>query len=151
LNLALNVPQYPVFRSFQIIGGLEIQPKPRGGMKVTRKPQGSIRRHPPALVNDLRNSRNRNVEIEGQTIHAEFERLHEFCAQNFARVDRRKSFLRLSHECSLMIVDDINIVCIALAPYKAEPPLVVDPDAVLSLSIAVQGFQTISRRSYQVS
>jgi hypothetical protein len=50
-----------------------------------------------------------------------------------------------------MIVDDLNLVCVPLAPNKTEPPLVVDPDAVLSSSIAVQGFQTIPRRSNQVS
>src|SRR5580704_11672266 len=51
----------------------------------------------------------------------------------------------------LMIVDDLNFVSVALAPNKTKPPLVVDSDAVLSFSIAMQRFQTISRRRHQVS
>jgi len=35
---------------------------------------------------------------------------------------------------SSMIVDDLDFVRIALGPNKADAPLLVDPDAVLSLS-----------------
>jgi hypothetical protein len=49
------------------------------------------------FVNDLRNTRHRNVEIQRQPIHAEFRRLHEVRAQNFAGMDGGKAFLRLSH------------------------------------------------------
>ncbi len=50
-----------------------------------------------------------------------------------------------------MIIHDLDIVCVPFAPNEADTPLVVDPDAVLPLSVAVQGFQAISRRRYQVS
>jgi hypothetical protein len=52
---------------------------------------------------------------------------------------------------SLMIVDDLKVVGVPLAPDEAEPPLVVDSDAVLFLSVAVQCLQAISRRRNKVS
>ena len=49
-----------------------------------------------------------------------------------------------------MIIDDFNVVCISFSPNKTEAPLlVIDPDVALPLSVAVQGFQAISRRRYQ--
>jgi hypothetical protein len=49
-----------------------------------------------------------------------------------------------------MIVDDLNVVGVPFAPDKAKTPLVVDPNAVLPLSVTVQSFQAISRRRHQV-
>src|ERR1019366_4946360 len=44
----------------------------------------------------------------------------------------------------LVIVHDLNFVSIALAPNEAQTPLVVNANAVLSLSAAMQSFQAIS-------
>jgi hypothetical protein len=49
-----------------------------------------------------------------------------------------------------MIVYDLDIVGISVAPTKADPPLVIDPNAVLSLSITGQPLQPIAGRSAQV-
>ena len=46
-----------------------------------------------------------------------------------------------------MIVGYLDIVGIATGPGKTNSPLVVDSNAVLSLSIAFQGFESISRRN----
>jgi hypothetical protein len=35
-----------------------------------------------------------------------------------------------------MIVDDFNLVHIAISPNKTDAPLIVDPDAVLSRSVS---------------
>jgi hypothetical protein len=50
-----------------------------------------------------------------------------------------------------MIIDNFYVVGVPFAPDEAEPPLLIDPDAVLSLSVAMQKFQAISRRRGQVS
>ena len=50
-----------------------------------------------------------------------------------------------------MVVDDLNIMGVAVAPAKADPPLVIDSDAVLSFSIAQQALQPIAGRSPEVS
>jgi len=42
-----------------------------------------------------------------------------------------------------MIIHNLNIMCIALSPTKANAPLVIDPDAMLSRSVAGQSFQSV--------
>jgi len=51
---------------------------------------------------------------------------------------------------SLVIIYDLNFPSRAFAPLKAYPPLIVDPDAVLSAPIAAQRFKAVSRRSPQI-
>jgi hypothetical protein len=68
-------------------------------------------------------------KIQSQLVHAEAERLHELLAQNLARMHRLQS---LGHRVLLMVVRDFDVVGVALAPSKTDPPLVVDPNAVLS-------------------
>jgi hypothetical protein len=49
-----------------------------------------------------------------------------------------------------VIIDDLDAVRIAFGPSKADTPLVVDPNAVLSRSIAVEFLKTIPRRHAKV-
>ena len=44
-----------------------------------------------------------------------------------------------------MVVDDLDLVCMALSPDKTDSPLIVDPDGVLSFARASQSFKAISR------
>jgi hypothetical protein len=50
-----------------------------------------------------------------------------------------------------MIVDYRGLICIALPPFKANSVLVVNPDTVLSLPAAVQGFQVIPWRYPEIA
>jgi hypothetical protein len=45
-----------------------------------------------------------------------------------------------------MIVHDLDIQRVIGAPAKAHPPLVVDPNAVLALAIALQCFEPVAGR-----
>jgi hypothetical protein len=45
-----------------------------------------------------------------------------------------------------MVVDDLHAVCIAIPPFEAHPPLVVDADAVEAGAIASKLFQPVTRR-----
>ena len=49
-----------------------------------------------------------------------------------------------------MIVDYAHLVCIAAFPAKANPVLLVDPDAVLILAITRQFFQPVARQDTQI-
>jgi hypothetical protein len=49
-----------------------------------------------------------------------------------------------------VIIHDFYVVGIAAAPNKADAPLLVDADAVLALSIALQRFQVITWRRPQI-
>jgi len=50
-----------------------------------------------------------------------------------------------------VIIDNFNVVGVTVAPDETQPPLIVDPNAVLPFSIAVQSFKTIGGWRSQVS
>jgi hypothetical protein len=45
---------------------------------------------------------------------------------------------------ALVIVHDRNVEHVSVTPHKTQPPLVVDPNAVLTLPVTPQCFQTVS-------
>ena len=49
-----------------------------------------------------------------------------------------------------MIIDDFDVPGFAISPYKADPPLIVDANAALASTIAVQRFETVPRGSTQI-
>jgi hypothetical protein len=51
----------------------------------------------------------------------------------------------------LVIVHDLDFVSVAFSPHEAETALVVNPNAILPLAIAMQCFQAIARRSCQIA
>lgn len=50
-----------------------------------------------------------------------------------------------------MVVHDFHLIRISIFPQEADTPLIVDPDTVLTLSIAAQRLQAIPRRNRQVT
>ena len=44
----------------------------------------------------------------------------------------------------LMIVDDLNVGRIAVAPVEADPPLQVNPHAILSMAFATKLFESVA-------
>ena len=50
-----------------------------------------------------------------------------------------------------MIIDDLNLFRSTAFPRKAYPPPIVDPDAVQSFPVSVQGFQPIAGRSRKIA
>jgi hypothetical protein len=46
----------------------------------------------------------------------------------------------------IVVVDDLNLERVAIAPDETNAPLVIDPDAVLTSAIAGQCFQAVVRR-----
>lgn len=49
-----------------------------------------------------------------------------------------------------MIVHDFNVMCLAVAPHETDPPLVVDPDAMLSCAITFERFKAIAGWNAQI-
>jgi len=50
-----------------------------------------------------------------------------------------------------VIVGDLHVVGITASPAKANPPLVVDPDAVLILAISGELFEAVPRRHSEIA
>ena len=49
-----------------------------------------------------------------------------------------------------MVVDDFHVVGFALPPHEADAILIIDPDAVPALALAVQRLQHVSGRHAQI-
>jgi hypothetical protein len=49
-----------------------------------------------------------------------------------------------------MVVDDLDIVGMAIVPFEADPPLVVDPDGPLAFPLAPQGLKPVSGRNPEI-
>jgi len=48
-----------------------------------------------------------------------------------------------------VVVHDLDVDWANARPYEADSPLVIDANAVLTLSIALQGLKAVARRSLQ--
>ena len=49
-----------------------------------------------------------------------------------------------------MIIDDLDIECVTVTPPEADPPLLVDPNAVLALPITLQSLKLIRARNRKI-
>jgi len=49
-----------------------------------------------------------------------------------------------------VIVDDLNVLCVAIAPDETDSPLIINPDAVLPPSVSGEGFQSVSRWNAEI-
>jgi hypothetical protein len=49
-----------------------------------------------------------------------------------------------------MIIDNLNVLCTAIRPYKAQAELIVDANAVLAGTVSRQRLKPISRRRAEV-
>jgi hypothetical protein len=49
-----------------------------------------------------------------------------------------------------VIINNLDVVGIAVMPAKTEPPLIVDANAVLALSVGSQGLQPVSGRARHI-
>ena len=54
------------------------------------------------------------------------------------------------HNLLPVVIDDFDIVRITFSPFKTDAPLVIDPDAMLSFAVALQGLQPVAWRHPQV-
>ena len=49
-----------------------------------------------------------------------------------------------------MIIHDFYVVSISIEPFKAYPPLVIDPDAVLTCTVAAELLQPVCWRNVEI-
>jgi len=122
---------------------LKAQPKIGTRSEEAGESQSGVCGNAPFSPNDLGNPRYRNIDTPGQRIRGEAQGAHEFLLEDFSGMDRFELLRR--HCFSSVIVKGISI-----APREADPPLVVDPDAVLSLAAPLKFLQAIARRHAKI-
>jgi len=50
----------------------------------------------------------------------------------------------------MMIVNDLNLICVPLPPHKADSKLIVDPNAVLTFAVFMESLKVVARRYVEV-
>ena len=119
---------------FQLISGLHVHPEFRRCPEKTSQPESDVRRNGASSIDDLAHARRRNTQGERQFINAHTGGLI-------------KSSRNTSPGCTgailfgirprlLVVVDNFNVIGRPLVPCEANPPLIVDADAVLTLPAA---------------
>ena len=64
--------------------------------------------------------------------------------KNFAGMNGRKSFLSWHIVLSSVVIDNLDVLRIRLNPPEANPPPIVNANAVLALSVSLQRLQLVS-------
>jgi hypothetical protein len=153
-NLGLEAVAEAFLLHLQVVCGLEVDPEPIRGPEVARKPEGGVGRDGSKAVHDLIDPAWRYADVLRQAVLTQPHGLQELLEQDLAGVYRREYFRRKffrRHPSLLMVVHNLNVVCIPRAPAKADSPLIVDANAVLSLSVSLELFQVISWRDSEVT
>jgi len=118
----------------QVERRLQVEPELAGRTEVAREAQRGVRGDSPPLVHNVVDPGGGDSQRLCQRVRAQTERAEKLFAQHFAGVDGAHGFLW--HDGTLVIVDDLYVPRAAVGPAKAQPPLVVDADAVLALAVA---------------
>jgi len=83
-------------------------------------------------MDDFIDSARGDSKIPTQPVLADPHRLKELLVQDFPWMYRHDFF----HLFTSMVVGNLDTVCVSIFPFETDPPLLVDPNAVLSPSIS---------------
>lgn len=135
---------------FQIKKILQIQPEFGIRLEIPRQAQCRVRGYAAPLMHDLANPSRGDVQIERELVDGQIQGLHEIFAQDFAGMDRRLKWLGLLHDhLSFVIIHNLHVITMAIAPDKADAPLIVNANRMLARSATPQCFQPVTGRRGQ--
>jgi len=135
------------FGNLSVVGGLCTKPVPVGKSKETAKPQVRIGGDRAPSKHNLPDPLGRDADLLGQTILTDAQGLEKFFQKEFTG----GNWPKFSHTClSSMVVHYLHVFGACFRPAKTDAPLIVDPDAVLAGSIALQSLQSIARWHTQI-
>jgi hypothetical protein len=137
----------------EVVAGLQIQPEPITRAEIPREPQRAIRADGPGAMHDLIDPSRRHTDIPGQPVLRQAQRLEKIRREDFARMYgiQLSSGHATPSSDMLVIVDDLDLVGVAILPAKADAPLLVHTNTVLANSIAPELLQPITRRHAKVA
>lgn len=126
---------------------LKVEPEAFGGAEVPREPKSRVRGDAALAEDDLVDTPSRDTNVLGQAVLAEPVGLQELGQEDFARMDG----CELCHGGHLrVIVDDLDVEGIGGAPDEADAPRIVDADAVLACTVALERLEPIAGRDAKV-
>src|SRR5215831_11085392 len=122
----------PVLLHLQVIAGLQVDPEPLGGTEEPGQPQRRVGADPPLAVHDLVDPPGRNPDLLRHLVLAHPQRLEELFQQDLTRVHRGHDRVRRHVLPFPVVVGDLDVLRPDVGPPEADPPLLVNPDAVLA-------------------
>ena len=100
-------------------------------------------------VHEFADAARGHVDVRRELPGGDAMGLHEVLEQDLAGVDLVEQFGHRPYTSSV-VVHDLDVVGAAVRrPPEADPPLVVDPDAVLPLAVTPQRFEAVAGRDTQ--
>jgi hypothetical protein len=122
-----------MLRHSVVVLGLQVQPE--AGLHAKKQPQTKrgVRRDGALAIHQFADPAWRDIHVGSELTGTDAHGLHEILQQDLARMD----FLeQLGHVAFLVVVHDLDVVRSVRLPDEADPPLVVDADAMLPLRSA---------------
>jgi hypothetical protein len=150
VNLLVNLCADHAFGDSEIEIGLKSEPKLGRNTEVFTQSQRSVGSDSTFPVHNSADAAGWNSDFPGESVDADVHWFHELFEENLSRMDRVKQFFA-RHKSSLMIVDDLDVVSVAIFPNEANAPLIINANAMLALAVASQRFQAVARGSQQGS
>ena len=133
----------------EVAVGLEIEPELLCCAEVTGESEGRIRGNRALAKDNFVDAAWGNADVLGKTILGNAHWLEEFLEQDLTWVNGRH--LGIAHDqIPSMIVDNLNLVCVCAFPYKTQPPLIIDAEAVLACSVTGELLDLIGGRNTQI-
>jgi len=137
------------FGDSEIEIGLKSEPKLGRNTEVFAQSQRGVGSDSAFPVHNSADAAGWNSDFPGESIDTDVHWLHELLEKNLSRMNRIEQFFA-RHKSSLVIVDDFDVVSVAIFPNEANAPLTINANAMLALAVASQCFQAVARGSQQV-
>jgi hypothetical protein len=144
-NLSLDLVGI-IFCALQVVTVLQIQPELRRSVEVTSQSEGGIDSNSTFLSDNVIDSRGGNTQSNRQSVCAHIQRNEKFLSKDLSRVNGP----HFIHRLYLLVVIGYLYITRAIRPTKADAPLLIDSDAVLTKAIPSQSLKVITWRRAKV-
>jgi hypothetical protein len=150
MDLLVDLCTDDAFGDSEIEIGLKSEPKLGGDAEVFAQSQRGVGSDGACPVHNSADAAGWNRDFPGESIDTDVHWLHELLEKNLSGMDRVKQFLARHKYFSSMIVNDLDVVSVAIFPYEANAPLSINSNTMLTLAVTPQRFQAVARGNHQV-
>ena len=87
--------------------------------------------------------------LPGLGVYRGVDEISKFFEEDFSRMNRGESVF--CHGSVLVVINDLCVIDVAIAPFKTNAPLVVDANTVLACALSTQCFKSVARWREQIA
>jgi hypothetical protein len=133
----------------EIVARLQIEPEAVTGSKISSEAKRGIRRYGASAMNNLIDTPSGHTDVLGKTVLRNPEWLQEVEGEDFAGMNWGD--LTMGHKrISSVVIDERDVKRVTILPTKADPPLIVNANAMLAGAITFELLQSITGRNAKV-